>query len=250
MTATFHIGCAGWSIPKQFSDAFPRDGSHLQRYSARLNAVEINSSFYRSHQRKTYARWAQTVPADFRFSVKLPRAITHDARLIDCGKPLDAFFDETGALERKLGCVLIQLPPSLDFDRNVVRRFLKTLRHRFAGACAVEPRHATWFDGTANELLAEFSVERVAADPAVVPAAAYPGGEGKLVYFRLHGSPKIYYSNYEQTYLRKLARQLRAAANTAADVWCIFDNTAVGHATGNALTIDALLHDKCRKAAY
>ena len=240
MTATFHIGCAGWSIPKLFSDDFPRDGSHLQRYSARLNTVEINSSFYRSHRRETYARWAETVPADFRFSVKLPRTITHYARLASCGKQLDGFFDEISALDGKLGCVLIQLPPSLFFDRGLVRRFLKMLRRRRDGPCVVEPRHATWFDASASELLEEFDVGRVAADPAIVPVAERPSG-GKIAYFRLHGSPKIYYSNYGSRYLRALTTRLRAAAKTATGVWCIFDNTALGHATGNALTVASSL---------
>jgi uncharacterized protein YecE (DUF72 family) len=237
MTTTFHIGCAGWSIPKIYSGDFPSDGSHLQRYSAQLNAVEINSSFYRPHRPSTYARWSETVPTNFRFSVKMPRSITHDARLVAAGKPLDRFFDEISALEQKLGCVLIQLPPSLNFDRSVVRRFLKALRHRFDGSCVVEPRHATWFDESANEVLAEFDIGRVAADPSVVQAAARPGGAGKLIYYRLHGSPKIYYSEYEHDCLKMLTGQLRKAGKNARDVWCIFDNTALGFATGNALEV-------------
>src|SRR5262249_40743719 len=151
----FLVGCAGWSIPKRYSGDFPRDGSHLQRYSARLNAVEINSSFYRSHLRETYARWADAVPRDFRFSVKLPRTITHDARLVACGKPLDRFLREAEALEGKLGCILIQLPPSFAFDRRVVGRFLNMLKRRYDGACVIEPRHASWFDGAADALLVE-----------------------------------------------------------------------------------------------
>jgi uncharacterized protein YecE (DUF72 family) len=237
MTTTFHIGCAGWSIPKVYSGDFPSEGSHLQRYSGRLNAVEINSSFYRPHRRTTYARWSETVPAEFRFSVKMPRAITHDARLVASGKLLDRFFDEISALEQKLGCILIQLPPSFRFDRGVARRFLKTLRHRFDGSCVVEPRHATWFDGNANELLAEFDVGRVAADPAVVPVAARPGGSEKIIYYRLHGSPKIYYSEYGPDYLKTLVGQLRMAGKNAQGVWCVFDNTALGFATGNALEV-------------
>lgn len=235
---TFHIGCAGWSIPKIYSEDFPSDGSHLQRYSAQLNAVEINSSFYRPHRQSTYARWSETVPGNFRFSIKMPRSITHDARLVASGKLLDRFFDEISALEQKLGCVLIQLPPSLRFDRAVVLRFLKTLRRRFDGSCVIEPRHATWFDEHANELLAEFDIGRVAADPAVVLAAATPGGAEKLVYYRLHGNPKkIYYSDYGHEYLKKLVGQLRNAGKNAQDVWCIFDNTALGFATGNALEV-------------
>src|SRR5882757_510271 len=83
MTKTVWIGCAGWSIPTHLADRFPATGTHLERYASRFNAVEINSSFYRPHQTKTYSRWADSTPADFRFSVKLPQEITHRRRLVD-----------------------------------------------------------------------------------------------------------------------------------------------------------------------
>jgi uncharacterized protein YecE (DUF72 family) len=85
------IGTAGWSIPAIHAHAFPGSGTHLERYGAVLNAVEINSSFYRPHRQKTYARWAASVPEDFRFSVKLPRTITHHQRLIDFEADLARF---------------------------------------------------------------------------------------------------------------------------------------------------------------
>ena len=77
---------------------------------------------------------------------------------------------------------------------------------------------------------------RVAADPAVVPAAAEPGGWDGLVYYRLHGSPKMYYSAYPDEYLEALAKTL-SGPRKSADVWCIFDNTAAGAATANALDV-------------
>jgi uncharacterized protein YecE (DUF72 family) len=235
------VGCAGWSLPKSFSDDFPRDGSHLERYSSVFDGVEINSSFYRPHRPQTYARWAATVPKHFRFSVKLPRTITHDAKLRSPGKLLDRFFSEVDALEEKLGCILVQLPPSLQFDRAVVGRTLKAMQRRTGAHIVLEPRHASWFDGTADELLAEHDVARAAADPAVVPPAAEPGGCRDFVYYRLHGSPKIYYSDYEPEYLRALAKRLREASKTAREVWCVFDNTALGFATGNALAMQRLV---------
>ncbi len=88
---SLRIGTAGWSVPALYAEEMPRGGSHLERYARRLNAVEINSSFYRPHQRKTYERWAQSTPADFRFSVKVPKAITHEARLADCDPLLIVF---------------------------------------------------------------------------------------------------------------------------------------------------------------
>ena len=78
------VGCAGWSLPRVAWPEFPAAGTHLQRYAVHLNAVEINSSFYRPHQPATYARWAASVPESFRFSVKLPKTITHQQRLRDC----------------------------------------------------------------------------------------------------------------------------------------------------------------------
>src|SRR3954464_15286283 len=100
------IGIAGWSLPRAHAAGFPLQGTHLQRYAARFNCAEINSSFYRAHRPATYARWAQSVPRSFRFAVKMPRAITHDARLRGVAKDLDAFVAQTSALGATLGCVL------------------------------------------------------------------------------------------------------------------------------------------------
>jgi len=229
------IGTAGWSIPKQHAAAFPASDSHLERYAQRFNAVEINSSFYRPHRRATYERWAATVPENFAFAVKAPRAITHEARLIDAERVLDRFLDEAGGLGSKLGPLLFQLPPSFAFDLRGTRAFLKLLRARHAGRAVWEPRHATWFTPRAEDLLAEYRVARVAADPAVVPAAAEPGGWRGLRYFRLHGAPRIYYSDYAADDIARYAQRMSAKS------WCIFDNTALGAATGNALALTKAL---------
>lgn len=123
-----YIGCAGWSLSSAVAAAFPAAGSHLQRYAAVLPAVEINSSFYRPHRPATYARWRDSVPENFRFAVKMPRAISHEHGLRDAEEPLDRFLAEAGMLERKLGCLLLQLPPSLQFVQTM--RDICTLLHR------------------------------------------------------------------------------------------------------------------------
>lgn len=230
------VGCAGWSIPKAHAGRFPAAGSHLERYAARLPAVEINSSFYRPHRPATYTRWAASVPGAFRFAVKVPRDITHTRRLKDADEPLDRFLAEVTALGPKLGPLLVQLPPSLTFSAGTVGRFFSSLRERFDGTVVVEPRHPTWFVPEAERLVESLRVARVAADPAVVPAAGEPGGWGGLAYFRLHGSPKVYYSDYSPEYLDVLAGKVLSVAK-AADVWCVFDNTAEGAATANALDL-------------
>ena len=235
------VGCAGWSLPRAVASRFPGDGTHLQRYAARLSYAEINSSFYRPHRAETYARWADNVPADFRFAVKLPRAITHEARLRGAGAELTGFLAQVRGLDDKLGCLLIQLPPSLAFESPSAQRFFAALRRRYAGAAVVEPRHASWFADASDALLADHRIGRVAADPALVAAARVPGGDRRVCYFRLHGSPRMYFSIYADRFLRELAAQLRAQQSTGSECWCVFDNTAHGGAVPNALRTCELL---------
>ncbi len=230
------IGTAGWSIPKQHAADFASSGTHLQRYAERFTAVEINSSFYRSHKPETYTRWAASVPAGFRFAVKVPREITHLRKLVEVTEPLDRFLSEIQGLGDRLGPLLVQLPPSLRLNLNVVDAFFDLLRAWFEGNVVCEPRHASWFTDDAAALLRRFRIARVAADPAPVPEAAHPGGWEGMVYRRLHGSPRMYYSAYSSDFLADAARAMQAMPGTV-EAWCIFDNTALGEATGNALSM-------------
>jgi uncharacterized protein YecE (DUF72 family) len=231
------IGTAGWAIRREHAGRFGDGASHLARYATRFKAVEINSSFYRPHRPATYERWAASVPEDFRFSAKLPKTITHTKRLKAVAKELDAFLAEVTALGSKLGPLLVQLPPSLAFDRKTVDAFLTRLRNRFAGQVVWEPRHASWFGGEADALLATSGMARAAADPAVIPAAAEPGGSQDFAYWRLHGSPRFYYSDYEPAFLDALAARLASTTQS----WVIFDNTALGFATANAFALQQRL---------
>jgi uncharacterized protein YecE (DUF72 family) len=202
-----------------------------------LPAVEINSTFYRPHRAGTFARWAASVPRAFRFSVKIPREITHDQRLIKSAPLLDAFLTQVAPLGSRLGCLLVQLPPSLAFEARVARAFLTVLRTRFDRGVALEPRHESWFGSSANRLLTEFKVARVAADPPRAKGDGEVGGWRGLAYFRLHGSPRIYYSRYGEDYLDALADKLWDLRRRRIPTWCIFDNTALGAATSDALSV-------------
>lgn len=241
--ASVHIGCAGWALHKESAADFPPPGSHLERYARRFDAVEINSSFYRPHRRATYERWAASVTGGFKFSVKVPKDITHKARLVDTGDRLAAFLDEVGGLGDKLGPLLVQLPPSLPFEKDHAADFFAMLRQRYSGDVVLEPRHATWFGRAPAALLRRLHVGRVCADPAPMPAAAKPGAYGGLAYYRLHGAPRVYYSAYAHDWLATLAARIRKDAARGNDVWCIFDNTAEGAAQSNALALQALVNE-------
>jgi uncharacterized protein YecE (DUF72 family) len=232
-----YVGTAGWSIPRAEQSRFPPGESHLARYANVFPAVEINSTFYRAHRATTFARWAASVPRAFRFSVKIPRTITHDQRLANSAPLLETFLEEISPLGTRLGCLLVQLPPSLAFDARIARTFFKILRRRFDRGIALEPRHASWFESRADRLLIEYEVARVAADPPRVGGGSEPGGWRGLAYCRLHGSPRIYYSTYQPDYLDALAARLRDMRRRRIPAWCVFDNTALGAATHNGLSL-------------
>lgn len=234
------VGCAGWNIPRSAAIGFPVEGSHLERYASRLNAVEINTSFYRPHRPATYARWSASVPGDFAFSVKMPKRITHELRLRNVTDPLKQFLAEAGTLGERLGCILVQLPPSLEFEPRIIETFFKQLRELYDGRLACEPRHATWFSRGAEGLLSDNAVARVMADPPLYPDGNEPAGFTDFRYFRLHGSPQIYYSRYSDEFVVALARKIETISG-GVETWCIFDNTAAGHAIDNALQLLSLI---------
>jgi uncharacterized protein YecE (DUF72 family) len=233
-------GTAGWSIPRAAAAAFPGDGTHLQRYARVLSGAEINSSFHRPHARSVYEKWAAMTPADFRFAVKLPRTITHDAQLKRTRPLLEKLFGEIAGLGDRLGPLLIQLPPSLAFNLRTARTFLDLLRDRHGGTAVCEPRHETWFSEAAERVLVDYRIARVAADPSRIELAKVPGGWPGIVYYRLHGSPRKYWSRYPPERIAAWERSLRMAP-AGADAWCVFDNTASGAAIENALELQARL---------
>jgi uncharacterized protein YecE (DUF72 family) len=238
-TRLIRIGTAGWSLPRQHAEDFPGEGGSLERYAGRFDCAEINSSFHRSHRPETWERWARSVPDDFLFSAKLSKEVTHRRKLIDCAEPLADSIAEMRRLGDRLGVVLVQLPPSLAFEREVAERFFDLTRRHWQGALVCEPRHASWFDGEAEDLLVSRQVARVAADPPKATDGGEPGGWDGLAYFRLHGSPVPYRSSYGDGRLETYATGLKALA-ARAPAWCIFDNTASGAAAGDALTLLAL----------
>jgi uncharacterized protein YecE (DUF72 family) len=235
--APIRIGTAGWNVPSLYLDQVPPGRNHLERYARCLNAVEINSSFYRPHRRTTWQRWAQSVPDDFRFSVKVPKTITHESGLADCGALLDRFLGEVTGLGDKLGVLLVQLPPKSVFKKRFADSFFRDLRARIDTDVVLEPRHASWFAPDIDDWLMERAIARVAADPAPVGGAGKPAGRHGLAYYRWHGSPRIYYSDYDAAALAALKQRLEGNRARDASVWCIFDNTAAGAALGNALKL-------------
>ena len=235
------VGTAGWSIAGKEANAFPAEGTALERYSRVFSGVEVNSSFHRSHRPSTWAKWAESVPEQFRFSVKIPKTITHRAKLVDVDALVATFAEEVQQLGGKLAVLLVQLPPKLAFDADVAKRFFGTLRKVINTEIACEPRNATWFEEDVDAMLRELRVARVAADPGLSTAAGAPGGWRGLPYWRLHGSPNMYRSSYSDEVIDEYAAQIQEAIAGGFKPWCVFDNTAASEAIGNALSLIARL---------
>ncbi len=167
------IGTAGWTIPRTSAAHFPAEGTGLERYAAVLPAAEINTTFYRSHKPAIFERWANATPPHFRFAVKAPKTVTHEKRLVETNDLLRTFVAEIAPLGGKLGPVLIQLPPSLQFTDDAAH-FVGGWRELYEGPTIIEARHATWFTGEAEARLVDAHIAPVS--PPTPPWFPRPRG--------------------------------------------------------------------------
>ena len=234
------VGTAGWAIPKELADRYASSESSLRRYAGLLDCSELNSTFYRRHRVSTFERWRDGVPASFRFSVRLPRAITHWAGLAPPRREVETFFDDAQRLGDKLGPVLVQLPASVHFEARRAAAFFRLLRQLHDGLVACEPRHASWYGPEASALFTEHDIARVVTDPPRPLAANEPIPGSSLLYVRWHASARAHLPAYSGAQLSTLAA-LVARQPARVSVWCIFDNTVAGAALYDALHFQELL---------
>lgn len=227
------IGLAGWSeAVSRYRNRFPAEGSGLTRYAGTFDFVEVNVTFYRAVREATFAGWAEQTPNDFRFSVKLSRSVTHAARLSPNAR-LEEALTPMRALGDKLAVVLVQLPPTLDFDPDRAGAFLTRLRASYDGMVAWEPRHPGWACDEADGLLAAHRITRVLTE---IPIPDTPH-DSSGCYVRLHGTPRRYRSSYADDQLTALASWLARGDDPE---YVVFDNTAGPAGVANATTLQSL----------
>ena len=269
------VGTSGWRYPSWRGDFYPaglRQRDELAHLASRLNAVEINGSFYSLQRPTSYAAWAEQVPDDFVFAVKGGRFITHMRRLVDVQPALANFF-ASGllALGAKLGPVLWQLPASLPFDEQLLTDFFRLLPRGTEAAGelarqhdakldetrtlttplvnapirhALEPRHESFHSPQARELLQRHGIAMVLSDSA----GTWPTFDvvtADLVYVRLHGDTELYHSGYSSAALERWAGRVSGWADEGLDVHVYFDNDARGHAPHDACALLRLVHPAC-----
>ena len=213
--------------------------SWFQHYASVFDTVEINNSFYRLPERDTFAEWRRRAPVRFLFTVKASRFLTHMKKLKDPEEPLDRFFSRVGALGKRLGPVLYQLPPGWKLDRERLEHFLQVLprgvRH------AVEFRDPSWYH---PEVLALLGRHHVALCLHDMQGSATPRERvGPFVYVRFHGAAGIYSGSYPDDQLRSWAGWLHTQRAAGTDVFAYFNNDVGGHAPRNAVTLRRFLEE-------
>ena len=198
-----YIGTSGFSYKEWKGHFYPSDlpaSKMLEFYSSRFNAVEINNTFYRMPREEMLASWRDTVPEEFRFVLKAPKRITHQKKLIGCDDDVNHLYDVSAALGPGRGPFLVQLPPYVKGDLDLLRSFLACLPEGFR--CALETRHDTWNDPDVVRLLVDAGHTFCVADVDDQDAAELPSSAG-WGYLRLRRT------DYDDTALQAWADRIR-----------------------------------------
>lgn len=262
-----HIGMAGWVYPDWRGGFYPKgltQKNELAYASSHVTSIELNGSFYSLQKPSSWTSWRDATPDDFVFSVKAPRFITHIRRLDDVHEPLANFF-ASGllALGAKLGAILWQLPPSLEFEPYLLERFLEQLPHTTTEAVALaqergarmtgkeyletdadrpvrhalEVRHSTFGSDHVVELLTEHRVAAVYGDSAGKwPVIDAPTTDFR--YARLHADKALYPDGwYEAADIDRWAHTIEGWLDSGQDAYIYFDNDSKVRAPIDAMSL-------------
>jgi uncharacterized protein YecE (DUF72 family) len=240
---SFYSGTSNIVVPLKQSEYPPelKGASRLAYYASLFTSVEINATFYKLPKRATVEAWRDSVPADFRFTFKVPKTITHAPDLQFNTSEVDAFIETVAGAGDKKGCLLVQLPPKLGRDQeSELEGLIESLASDAAGwRIAVEFRHPSWYDKTVYRMLQQYGAGMVKQD---LPKAPTPAVEVSpdFVYLRFHGPDGSYRGSYEDTFLEVQAARIRDWLKGGKEMYVYFNNT-MGNALGNLQTLNAMI---------
>ncbi len=240
MKVKYYIGTCGWSYYSFKGFLYPQDSKPrqwLRIYSQHFNTVEINATFYKIPTAKTFKKWYEETSDDFIFSVKAPKVITHLKKLREVREDLEAFLSAIAPLKEKVRVLLFQLPPSFKYNRDVMENFFKILPSDYLNV--IEIRNISFHNEEFIELLKKYNVCLCFSDCAGKYPSWYEVQTANYLYIRMHGSKKLYVSNYEDEELKKLAEKIKSFK--VDSVFVYFDNTAEGYAVPDALKLKEIL---------
>jgi uncharacterized protein YecE (DUF72 family) len=206
------LGTSGFAYPEWIGPFYPeglKADDMLPAYAERFRSVEINYTFRRFPAEKTVLRWAERTPPDFRFALKAVGRITHTRRLRDADQDVSDFLERARLLGARLGPILFQCPPSLQFDRGLIESFLAYLPP--VAPYAMEFRHESWAE--ARDLLAEHGVAWCFAETDETPDDAEPIMSEPFAYLRLRRE------EYPNDRLTRWAERIGSALERGTDVF-------------------------------
>jgi len=238
------IGCSGFAY-KEWKDVFypPKlaQKNWFSFYAQHFNTLELNVTFYRFPTLQSLKGWHAKAPDGFAFSAKVPRSITHFAKLAGAETMLEDFY---GLLEEglgdKVGCVLFQLPPQFAYTDERLEKVLQAVKPGFTNV--VEFRHESWWRPDVEKALKDANISfcgvsfpKISNDDAVINTS--------VCYYRFHGVPKLFYSEYDEAFLDKIVAQIKGAEGLEK-AYLYFNNTASSAALKNARYVKSLIENK------
>ena len=239
MKSNIYVGTSGWNYDHWRGVFYPPDcpkPGWLQHYARYFSTVEVNTTFYRHPRPETLEGWRQKTPEEFVWAVKASRYITHIKRLRNAGESLERFFNAARILKDKLGPVLFQLPPGLDFKEGVFEEFCADLG-KYHHRCTIEVRHKSWLEECVLTKLEKNRIAFCISDTA----GRYPYREAitaDFIYIRLHGPRRLYASDYSEEELQVWAKKIILWNR---DTYVYFDNDFGGYAPKNAARLKEIL---------
>lgn len=239
----YFIGTSGWHYDDWRGRFYPEKmpkSQWLAYYSARFLTVELNNTFYRLPSEKAVANWHDTAPADFTYSVKVSRFITHIKKLNDVSEPLANFMSRMAILKNKLGPLLYQLPPGLHRNDELLTEFLNGLPRAYRHV--IEFRHESWLDEQVFDILRKYNVGLCVFD---MPDLSCPLlATSDFAYIRFHGRDSLYSSCYTDSELSDWAGRISGLSRDLESVYIYFNNDIAGYALDNAVTIRRYLESE------
>ncbi|KGH47386.1 histidine kinase [Modestobacter caceresii] len=230
---TVIIGTSGWQYRDWRGRFYPPvlpQRLWLEHHAEHFATVESNNAFYRLPERTTFERWRERTPPDYRWAVKASRFLTHLKRLREPAEPVARLMDRVAGLGDRLDVVLLQLPPTLKADVELLSECLGQFP---AGTrVAVEPRHESWWTDEVRGLLERYQAALCWADRAEQPIAPL-WRTTEWGYLRLHTGADGW--GYRPETLQLWAQRL-AETYGDDDVLVYFNNDPGGAATVDAVT--------------
>jgi uncharacterized protein YecE (DUF72 family) len=238
--SVYRLGTSGWSYTgwrKRFYPNGLAQKEWLPFYAQHFHTVEINMTFYRYPKPETLLGWADRTPPGFKFTLKANRQITHRKKIKDVKNEVRYFYILADHLEDKLGCILFQLPPSLSYDKDLLKNFLSSLSSSHSNV--IEFRHQSWYNQETNDLLHTHLVIFCTVSSAKVPGTAKK--TAGTAYFRFHGLTGGHTYDYTDDELAKWAASIKRT--NVKENYIYFNNDYKAYAVKNAKTLHRYLEN-------